>query len=66
MAEPLVRAVGVDFFTRWATGELDPADVDDPGTAWGIQLMTNLLAARTRYFDAFFARRGGRRASARP
>ncbi len=24
-AEPLVRAVGVDFFTRLATGELDPA-----------------------------------------
>ena len=22
-ADPLVRAVGVDFFTRWATGELD-------------------------------------------
>lgn len=54
LAEPLVRAVGVDFFTRWATGELDPADVDDLDTAWGIQLMTNLLAARTRYFDAFF------------
>ncbi|HME78873.1 MAG TPA: class I SAM-dependent methyltransferase, partial [Mycobacterium sp.] len=29
-AEPLVRAVGVDFFTRWATRELQPADVDDP------------------------------------
>ena len=28
-AEPLVRAVGVDFFTRWASGELDMADVDD-------------------------------------
>ena len=30
-AEPLVRAVGVDFFTRWAAGELDSAEVDDPG-----------------------------------
>jgi len=28
-ADPLVRAVGVDFFTRWATGELDAADLDD-------------------------------------
>ena len=28
-AEPLVRAVGVDVFTRLATGELDPADFDD-------------------------------------
>jgi methyltransferase (TIGR00027 family) len=54
-AEPLVRAVGVDFFTRWATGDLDSADVDDPGAAWGMQRMTDLLAARTRYIDAFFS-----------
>jgi methyltransferase (TIGR00027 family) len=54
-AEPLVRAVGVDFFTRWATGELDPADVDDPAAPWGVQQMTDAMAARTRYFDAFFA-----------
>ena len=54
-AEPLVRAVGVDFFTRWAQGELDSADVDVPGAAWGMQRMTDLLAARTRYIDAFFA-----------
>lgn len=53
-AEPLVRAVGVDFFTRWATGELDPAEVDVDGAPWGLQPMTDLLAARTRYFDAFF------------
>jgi len=53
-AEPLVRAVGVDFFTRWATGDLDPADVDEPDSPWGLQRMTDLLAARTRYFDAFF------------
>jgi methyltransferase (TIGR00027 family) len=54
-AEPLVRAVGVDFFTRWATGELDSADVDVPGAAWGMQRMTDLLSARTRYIDAFFS-----------
>jgi methyltransferase (TIGR00027 family) len=53
-AEPLVRAVGVDFFTRWATGQLDPADVDEADAPWGLQRMTDLLAARTRYFDAFF------------
>jgi methyltransferase (TIGR00027 family) len=52
-AEPLVRAVGVDFFTRWATGELDPADVDPPDTAWGMRPMADLMAARTRYFDNF-------------
>ncbi|WP_276012579.1 class I SAM-dependent methyltransferase [Mycobacterium conspicuum] len=54
-AEPLVRAVGLDFFSRWAAGELASADVDDPGAAWGMQRMTELLAARTRYIDAFFA-----------
>ena len=54
-AEPLVRAVGVDFFTRWAAGELDSADVDIPGAAWGMQRMTDIQAARTRYIDAFFA-----------
>jgi methyltransferase (TIGR00027 family) len=54
-AEPLVRAVGVDFFTRWANGEISAADVDEPDAPWGMQRMTDLLAARTRYIDAFFA-----------
>ncbi|OHV01555.1 class I SAM-dependent methyltransferase [Mycobacterium talmoniae] len=52
-AEPLVRAVGIDFFTRWATGELDAADIDIPDHPWGMQPMTNLLAVRTRYIDTF-------------
>jgi methyltransferase (TIGR00027 family) len=54
-AEPLVRAVGVDFFTRWATGELDAAAVDIPGHSWGMQPMTNLMAVRTSFIDAFLA-----------
>jgi len=54
-AEPLVRAVGVDFFTRWAGGELDSADVDVPDAPWGMQRMTDILAARTRYIDTFFS-----------
>ncbi|WP_191497024.1 class I SAM-dependent methyltransferase [Mycobacterium simulans] len=54
-AEPLVRAVGIDFFTRWASGELNPADVDIPDAPWGMQRMTDQQAARTRYIDAFFA-----------
>ena len=54
-AEPLVRAVGVDFFTRWATGELESADVDVPGAPWGMQRMTDIQAARTRYIDTFFS-----------
>jgi methyltransferase (TIGR00027 family) len=57
-AEPLVRAVGVGFFTRWAGGELDSVDVDVPGAPWGMQRMTDMLAARTRYIDAFFSQTG--------
>jgi methyltransferase (TIGR00027 family) len=54
-AEPLVRAVGIDFFTRWAIGELDSVEIDVPGAPWGMQRMTDIQAARTRYIDAFFA-----------
>jgi methyltransferase (TIGR00027 family) len=57
-AEPLVRAVGVDFFTRWAAGELESADVDVPGAPWGMQRMTDIQAARTRYIDTFFSEAG--------
>ena len=53
-AEPLVRAVGVDFFTRWASGELDLAAVDDGEAGWGLNMMTDMMAARTRHFDEFF------------
>jgi methyltransferase (TIGR00027 family) len=52
-AEPLVRAVGVDFFTRLATGELNPAEVDD-NAGWGMQRMRDMMAVRTRFFDDFF------------
>jgi methyltransferase (TIGR00027 family) len=54
-AEPLVRAVGIDFFTRWAAGELDSADVDLPDLSWGMQRMTDLLTVRTRYIDKFLS-----------
>ncbi|HUE33360.1 MAG TPA: class I SAM-dependent methyltransferase [Mycobacterium sp.] len=52
-AEPLVRAVGVDFFTRIATGELDPAQVDDNGD-FGMTRMGDMMGVRTRFFDDFF------------
>jgi methyltransferase (TIGR00027 family) len=58
-AEPLVAAVGVEFFTRWATGELDVAEVDLPNAPWGLQRMTDMMVARTRYFDAFFSDAAG-------
>jgi methyltransferase (TIGR00027 family) len=54
-AQPLVQAVGVDFFTRWGAGELDAVDVDIPDHSWGMQPMTNLLAVRTRFIDKFVA-----------
>jgi methyltransferase (TIGR00027 family) len=52
-AEPLVRAVGVDFFTRIASGELDPAGVDDNGD-FGMARMGDMMGIRTRFFDDFF------------
>lgn len=53
-AEPLVRAVGIEFLARWANGDIDAADVDVADETWGLQRMADLMAARTRYFDAFF------------
>ena len=52
-AEPLVRAVGVDFFTRLASGELDASEVDDGGE-FGMRRMGDMMAVRTRFFDDFF------------
>jgi|SRR5882762_11346243 len=57
-AEPLVRAVGIDFFARLASGELDPAGSED-APVLGVQRMTDVMAVRTRYFDEFFAGRQG-------
>jgi methyltransferase (TIGR00027 family) len=53
-AEPLVRAVGVDFFTRWATGDLVAADLDNDESHWKLQHMPDAMAARTKFFDTFF------------
>ena len=52
-AEPLVRAVGVDFFTRLVTGELKPEDLHGNESA-GMQRMTDNMAVRTKFFDDFF------------
>ena len=53
-AEPLVRAVGVDFFTRLVTGELRPEDLDSDNETVGMQRMTENMAVRTKFFDEFF------------
>ncbi|MGA5464245.1 class I SAM-dependent methyltransferase [Mycobacterium sp. NPDC050041] len=66
-AEPLVRAVGVEFFTKLASGELQPSELD-PESTGGVGNMDRFadgMAARTRFFDDFFldaARAGVRQA----
>lgn len=45
-AEPLVSAVGVEFFTRLAAGELDESGFALPG-------MVDWVATRSRFFDDF-------------
>jgi O-methyltransferase involved in polyketide biosynthesis len=52
-AAPLVRAVGVDFFARLASGELEPSDLDEDA-ANGMRRFADAMAIRTRYFDEFF------------
>lgn len=54
-AEPLVRAVGVDFLTKWAAGDLADTDLDDHESGWKLGQMPDAMAVRTRFFDAFFA-----------
>jgi methyltransferase (TIGR00027 family) len=50
-ADPLVRAVGMDFFVKVLDGEINPASGDDPqATAGGIAV----IAVRTKFFDDFF------------
>ena len=53
-AKPLVRAVGVDFFTRLVTGDLRPEDLDSDSESVGMQRMTDNMAVRTKFFDEFF------------
>src|ERR1700739_4035380 len=50
-AEPLVRAVGHDFFTRMMDGEIDLSHDDSPFTE---QRRREQIAVRTRFFDDFF------------
>ena len=50
-AEPLVRAVGHDFFNRLIDGEIRPAEDD---SAFNEQQMREQIAVRTRFFDRFF------------
>jgi methyltransferase (TIGR00027 family) len=52
-AAPLVRAVGIDFFTRVVDGDIDPTDTGESGST-ELQTETDSIAVRTRFFDEFF------------
>ena len=55
-AEPLVRAVGIDFFIKLIDGEIPLADAGAGDVA---RLMTDVMAVRTRFFDDFFTDAAG-------
>ena len=48
-ADPLVRAVGIGFFTQVLDGEIPLGASGDPSTG-----MIDVLAVRTKFFDDFF------------
>ncbi len=52
-AEPLVRAVGLDFFTKMMDGELDMSSVENVSPLRA-QAMVDGMAVRTKYFDDYF------------
>src|SRR5271166_4392327 len=52
-AEPLVRAVGLDLFTKMLDGELDISAFDNASPA-RMQAMIDGMAVRTKYFDEYF------------
>ena len=52
-AAPLVRAVGLDFFTRLVDGQVVPPEGHDGGER-DLRLETDSIAVRTRFFDDFF------------
>ncbi|VBA47567.1 Putative S-adenosyl-L-methionine-dependent methyltransferase [Mycobacterium attenuatum] len=49
-AAPLVRAVGLDFFTRLVDGDITRDDQAERE----LQFITESIAVRTRFFDEFF------------
>jgi methyltransferase (TIGR00027 family) len=53
-AADLVRAVGVEFFTKLVDGEI----ALDGDLAAGSALMTGIMAVRTKFFDDFFTAAG--------
>ncbi|MBU9763721.1 class I SAM-dependent methyltransferase [Mycobacterium sp. TNTM28] len=52
-AAPLVRAVGMDFFTKLVDENFTTEGLDEEA-ATGLTRFANSMAARTRFFDDFF------------
>jgi len=52
-AEPLVRAVGVELFTKLMDGEID-LDAFENASPARMQAMADGMAVRTKYFDDYF------------
>ena len=52
-AEPLVRAVGLELFTKMMDGDLDLEAIENSSPV-RLQAMIDGMAVRTRYFDDYF------------
>ena len=52
-AEPLVRAVGMDFFVKMIDGELDLSQIEENSPV-RVQAQIDEIAMRTRFFDEYF------------
>ncbi|MGB3482411.1 MAG: class I SAM-dependent methyltransferase [Mycobacterium sp.] len=53
LAAPLVRAVGIDFFTKMVDGEVDVAAFSDIGPDRA-EAMVDAMALRAKFFDDYF------------
>jgi methyltransferase (TIGR00027 family) len=51
-AEPLVRAVGLEFFAKMLDGEVSMTESDDPN--FDPLRVIDVMAVRTKFFDDFF------------
>ncbi len=56
-AAPLVRAVGIEAFTKMVDGELDLSELDAIAPDAALRARANIdeMAVRTRFFDDYFA-----------
>lgn len=53
-AEPLVRAVGMDFFVRVLDGDIPPEEFEALDPRFNMRRAAEGMAVRTRHFDALF------------